>query len=115
MNIYKRAHPEELRIKESDKILTKYTTRIPVIVCKDQSCKLADIDKQKFLVPKDMTLAQFIYIIRKRIDLRSDEALFTLINNNLLTGSRLMEHVYDSEKDKDGFLYIVYTSENTFG
>ena len=29
--------------------------------------KLDDIDKCKYLVPKDMTMGQFLFVIRKRI------------------------------------------------
>ena len=29
--------------------------------------------------------------------------------------SQTVGELYDNQKDEDGFLYVVYTSENTFG
>ena len=115
MEDYKKRISEETRIHECSRIRSKYPDRVPIIVCKDKNCKLPDIDKQKFLVPKDMNLGQFIYIIRKRIKLESIEALFVLVNHSLMTSTKLIEDIYQNNKDKDGFLYIIYSSENTFG
>lgn len=112
---YKNNYSEEKRIDESSRILKKYKDRIPIIVCKAPGCTLPDIDKQKYLVPKDMNVGQFIYIIRKRINLESNEALFVLINNNLSTSNKILQDIYENNKDPDGFLYVTYCSENTFG
>ena len=78
MNNFKNSKSENDRIIESSKILEKYPDRIPIIIEKDKKSKLKNIDKNKYLVPKNMTLGQFIYVIRKRIDLDSSEALFFL-------------------------------------
>jgi len=115
MNNYKKNNPEEKRIQESSRIRNKHPTRIPIIVCKAKGCDLPDIDKQKYLVPKDMNIGQFVYVIRKRIKLESNQALFVLINNNLSTSNKLLEDIYENNKDEDGFLYVTYCSENTFG
>jgi len=76
---------------------------------------LNNIDKNKFLVPKTITMGQFIYIIRKRLQLNGETALFITINNQLMTSSKLIVNVYDDHHEKDGFLHVVYTNENTFG
>ena len=55
------------------------------------------------------------YIIRKRIKLKPEEALFVIVNNNLVSSSEQINSVYEKHKDEDGFLYVIYTSENTFG
>jgi len=115
MSNYKKQNTEDKRIIESTKIMKKYSNRIPVVVEKDPRSKLNDIDKNKFLVPNDMTLAQFIYIIRKRIKLSSEQALFLFINNQLSTNHCTMNEIYQTHKDNDGFIYILYTSENSFG
>ena len=115
MDIYQKNNSFEKRLAESERILHKHSDRIPIIVCKDSKCQLADIDKQKYLVPKDMSLGQFIYVIRKRIQLKSEEALFILINYSLHPSNKLIGEIYDECKDKDNFLYMVYSSENTFG
>ena len=112
---FKKENSEEKRISESEKILKKYPNRIPVIVEKDPRSKLNDIDKNKFLVPNDMNFAQFIYVIRKRIKLLPEEALFLFVNGIMATNGSSMSSIYQTHKDKDGFIYITYTSENTFG
>ncbi len=113
--MYKNKTLEE-RIKESTNILEKYPNRIPVIVEKSDKCKdLQDIDKNKYLVPDDLTFGQFIFVIRKRLKLSAEKALFLFVKNTLIPSGNLMKQVYDNNADKDGFLYILYTSENTFG
>jgi GABA(A) receptor-associated protein len=73
------------------------------------------IDKKKYLVPADLTVGQFVYVIRKRIKLAPEKALFTFVNEVLPPTAALMSAIYDEHKDDDGFLYITYSGENTFG
>ena len=103
------------RIKESSIILSKYRNRVPIIVEKHETCDLPMIEKYKYLSPKDLTIAQFMFIIRKHIKLESSQTLFITINNELVNSSQKISDIYSDYKDKDGFLCIVYTSENTFG
>ena len=101
--------------KESDRILSKYPDRVPIIVNKEKISLLPDLKKNKYLVPKDMILSQFIYIIRKNLVISSSEALFITINNKLSQSNKNLIDIYEEEKNEDGFLYITYSSENTFG
>ena len=105
----------ERRSGESQKIMTKYPSRIPIVVEKCNRCLLNDIDKKKYLVPKDLNMNQFIYIIRKRIKLTSSESLFLMIDNQLCPSNKSLSEIYENMANKDGFLYVTYTSENTFG
>ena len=104
-----------IRKKESQKIQLKYPTRIPIIVEKCKKSLLNDIDKKKYLVPKDMTMSQFIYVIRKRINLNASDSLFVMVNDHLVQTNRQMGDIYEEHFNDDGFLYVIYTSENTFG
>jgi GABA(A) receptor-associated protein len=116
MDIFKNLNTFEKRKSECDRILKKHPERIPVIVCKDsKEVTLLDIDKQKYLVPKELTLGQFVYIIRKRIKLDPNQAMFVMINNSLQPTNIILEDIYKGAKDEDGYLYIIYSSENTFG
>jgi len=115
MEEYKKNNAKDTRIQECSRIKSKHPDRVPIIVCKDINCKLSDIDKQKYLVPRDMNLGQFMYVIRKRIKLRPDEALFVLVNSSLMPSNKPLHDIYEKHKDEDGFLYITYSSENTFG
>lgn len=69
----------------------------------------------RYLVPRDMSVGQFIYILSGRLHLAPDKALFVFVKNTLPQTSSLMESMYDSFKDEDGFLYMFYSSEKTFG
>ena len=105
---------EERRI-QSNAIMQKYTNRIPVYVYKHKKSKFEDISKHKFLVPKDITVGQFIYIIRKHLTLRPDQGIFLFVNNILPPTSVIMSQLYKEHCDSDGFLYITFSHENVFG
>merc|ERR1711871_213674 len=53
--------------------------------------------------------------IRKRIKMSSEKAIFIFINSVLPPTAALMSSIYEEQKDEDGFLYITYSGENTFG
>jgi len=112
---FKEKYTLENRKSESNKIVFKYPTRIPVIVERATTCELPDISKQKYLVPKDMTMGQFIYVVRKKIELDSSKSLFIMVNNHLVPSAKSLGIIYEDDLDEDGFLYMNYTSENTFG
>ncbi|RHY28208.1 hypothetical protein DYB32_006138 [Aphanomyces invadans] len=97
------------------RIRSKYPDRIPVICEKADRSEIPDIDKKKYLVPADLTVGQFVYVIRKRIKLSPEKAIFIFINNVLPPTASLMSNIYEEQKDSDGFLYITYSGENTFG
>jgi GABA(A) receptor-associated protein len=68
------------------------------------------------MVPIDLTLAQFIYVIRKRMKLNPEMVIILLINDTtIISPSNIFTNVYEKYKDEDGFLYIKYSFENTFG
>jgi GABA(A) receptor-associated protein len=86
-----------------------------VIVEKAEKSDVPDIDKKKYLVPNDLTVGQFTYVIRKRIRVSPEKALFIFVKNVLPPNAALMADVYADHKDEDGFLYMTYSGENTFG
>jgi GABA(A) receptor-associated protein len=116
MSTFKKKYSFDQRLKESKHIKLKYPDRTPVIVSKCKNSTLNNITKHKYLVPNDLTMAHFIYVIRKRIkNLDPCEALYLYIENTLVTPSELIMVTSKNLADKDGFLYIEYTSEATFG
>ena len=77
---FKKKHPNfEDRVQQSGKIRTQYPDRIPIICEKSTSSKLPDIDKNKYLVPADLTAYKFSYIIRKRIKMPEKDALYFFV------------------------------------
>ncbi|ONM23986.1 Autophagy-related protein 8a [Zea mays] len=105
----------EKRQSESARIRDKYPDRIPVIVEKAGKTDVPEIDKKKYLVPADLTVGQFVYVVRKRIKLSPEKAIFVFVKNTLPPTASLMSAIYEENKDEDGFLYMTYSGENTFG
>lgn len=112
---FKNIHNLEKRQTEALRIRKKYPDRIPVIVEKAKRSTISTIDKCKYLVPADITLGNFMFIIRKRIQLKPEEALFMFVGNTVPSAVTLMSTLYKNHVDDDGFLYIIYSGESTFG
>lgn len=107
--------------------------RLRQVICeKVEKSDIATIDKKKYLVPADLTVGQFVYVIRKRIKLSPEKAIFIFVDEVLPPTAALMSSIYEEHKDEDGFLYITcvyqrsglkpllignfsYSGENTFG
>jgi len=101
------------RQNEANRVLEKYPDRVPVIVYRGK-CNYF-IDKEKYLVPNDMKMGEFMVIIRKRLKLFKEEALFLFVGNTIPSNSKQLDEVYELYKDNDGFLYVSYNTENVFG
>ncbi|CAF1916737.1 unnamed protein product [Brassica napus] len=114
-NSFKLSNPLKVRMAESTRIREKYQDRVPVIVEKAGQSDVPDIDKKKYLVPADLTVGQFVYVVRKRIKLGAEKAIFVFVKNTLPPTASLMSAIYEEHKDEDGFLYMTYSGENTFG
>tara|TARA_B100001094_G_scaffold82535_1_gene78815 strand:- start:854 stop:1213 length:360 start_codon:yes stop_codon:yes gene_type:complete len=113
---FKKEFDFKTRKSESTRIKDKYKDRIPIIVEKSSNSDIANIDKKKYLVPNDITVGQFVYIIRKRIDLTSEKAIFLFTENKTIPPtSSVITEIYEQYKNDDGFLYLIYAGENTFG
>ncbi len=54
-----------------------------MIVEKVDKSDITTIDKKKYLVPADLTVGQFVFVIRKRIKLEPEKAIFIFVNNVL--------------------------------
>lgn len=114
---YKTNKTAEYRKNESAHIMTKYADRVPVIceVLPSSRQKLT-LDKHKYLVPQDLTVGQFLNIIRRRVQLRPENALYIFTEHSELpTISKLMSELYNSSKNEDGFLYLCVALEDTYG
>ena len=81
------------------------------VICeKVEKSDIATIDKKKYLVPADLTVGQFVYVIRKRIKLSPEKAIFIFVDEVLPPTAALMSSIYEEHKDEDGFLYITYVA-----
>ena len=113
---YRKTFTKVMRKKESEDIKDKNPNSIPVICEKAPKSKIKEIDKTKFLIKKTLTLQQFISILKKKLDLTSNDAIFLLVKEKYaLAENETFEKIYDKYKDEDGFLYIYYASEQVWG
>jgi GABA(A) receptor-associated protein len=112
---FKEQHSFEKRVAEAKRIKERYPTRVPIIVQRAHKSNVPMIDKVKFLCPLDLVMSSFTYVIRRRIKLPADEAIFLFVNNTLPPAAALLSQIYQQHADPDGFLYITYSGESTFG
>jgi GABA(A) receptor-associated protein len=112
---FKQANPFERRAAEASRIRAKYADRIPIILEKDPRSDVPVIDKKKYLVPGDLTVSHFVQVVRKRLKLEAEKGIFLFVNGILPPLGQLISTLYEEQKDEDGFLYLWYSGENTFG
>jgi GABA(A) receptor-associated protein len=119
-NMFKKKYSEYQRLLESTRVIAQHPDKVPII-CEPYSASTPPINRYKYLVNGNITVGQFIHIIRPRIlggtyD-GGSKALFLFVGsyNNIPPTSALLANVYNLYKDADGFLYITYALENTFG
>jgi GABA(A) receptor-associated protein len=117
---YKKSTPLEERKKKSFKMTSLYPDRVPVIVeMSSSSASYTNYSsashKIKYLVPYDISMGQFIKILRDKLKLEPSIALFFFINNKVFPITSLIGNIYKENADEDGFLYIEFCEESTFG
>lgn len=113
---YKTEYSLQERICQTQEILMKYPDKIPIICEKNHKSNFTHaIDKKKYLVPFDFTVGQFMYVIRKRLKLSSEYGLYFFIDGYIPASNKLISEIYNKYRDNDGYLYIIYSMENTFG
>ena len=116
-NSFKNRYSFESRVADAKRVLNKYPDRAPIICERSNSADVdcPYIDKNKYLVPKDMTMGQFLYVIRKKLRIPPEKGMFLFVNDYIISASQTVGDVYEYYKYSDGFLYVSYAFENTFG
>jgi GABA(A) receptor-associated protein len=116
MGNYRKNVPFDERKLKAALILKQHLDRVPVVVeCSEQLQSTYPLNKNKFIVPIDLTLSQFIFVIRKHMKLDPSHAIFVFINNKMHPITAIMGNLYQDQKDEDGFMYLNIFHESTFG
>ena len=117
-NPFKIERTFEQRCEETRNVKLRHPYKCPVVVQRShKEVDIPKIDRNKFLVPNDMTMHGLLYIIRKRLNIINEsQALYLFTEKGVIFTTNInVSNVYDEQKDDDGYLYLFYNSENTFG
>ena len=96
---------------------------MPVIIeCNDKELSSL-IKKKKFLVPRDISVSYLLGIIRGRVSIPSNKALFIFHDSRMLSSLSIIGEIYEQDREYkfnspeqyDKFLYINIAYESTFG
>lgn len=101
----------ENRITINDKIILTYYNKLPIIL----DSKNIKLEKHKYIVPNNITIAQFLYTLRNKITINSSESIFLFHKSFLIDPGQDIKIIYNKFKDEDGFLYLLVEKENVFG
>ncbi len=115
---FREAFSFEERKTHSSDIKVKYPDRIPIVMQRSVNDRiLGDMDKIKYLVPGDITITEFMAILRRRLNVNSTVAIYLYNPDNkvILSGTNSINELYTKYGNEDGFLYIEYCGEATFG
>ena len=89
--------------------MDKYPDRVPVYIRKKRGDDIPDLENHKYLVPRDMTVGQFMIIIRKKVALDSNKVLFIFTDNNTLPpNSETVGNIHKDNARPDGILYTTF-------
>ncbi|KAI4889028.1 hypothetical protein NFI96_026592 [Prochilodus magdalenae] len=119
---YQRNVPFEVRRLEGERVRAKHPDKIPIIVERAARSRAPELDKKKYLVPSDLTgeselftVGQLCFLIRQRVSMRPEEALFFFVRNSLPPSSSPLSVVYEEHHEEDLFLYMTYSNESVYG
>jgi GABA(A) receptor-associated protein len=121
----------EQRSRDTRKVKDKYSgKRIPCFASRRDE-RLPAFKKSKYLVDRNLTISQFTGVVRSHLQfgikpvkngirtdsLSSGTAVFCLLahDNTMPCGAHRIAHYYETHQDEDGFLYFIFTAEETFG
>jgi len=106
------------RVNECADMLDRYPDKVCIIVERSTSASSSTpyLHKRKFLAAKDMSLFEFLIVIRNRFNIHDTQTILFFVNDTtLLPQTTVISDIYHQYRDHDGFVYLTYSTENTFG
>jgi hypothetical protein len=110
------ALPLEDRQKQSFRLIKRFPGKYPIIIDRANR-STPKIDKNKFIIHGDTCISELMILLRKKINLSPAEGIFMFCDDNIVSGNMTISqlHHLSGLKRNDGFTYILYSLENTFG
>ena len=107
----------ETRCNECQHLKSKFPNKAPFVIERYQTSKnIPQLDKTKFVFPKDLPMGLMIKFVRDRLPLSPNESLYFFVNDTVLVrASATVGEIYQMYADEDGFVYITYATQETFG
>ena len=115
---YRKEVPDiETRRNECRKYDKYIESGYPIIFEKDPKSNIEPFPKTRYLVNKDMTVNHFQLLLRNKLKLNETQAFFLLVQGKYtILGENTLEEIYHKFKDRDdGFLYMMYSTEQIWG
>jgi GABA(A) receptor-associated protein len=106
------------RQEESSSYRRKFSPpRIPIILEHANSPQRPHVQlgNTKYVVPPEVRIGEFMFNIRKKIKFPAEFAAFLMVDDCIALPSLTMGEYYERARDDDGWLYIVWAEESTFG
>ncbi len=106
--------------KKIEELMSKFPDRVPIVIS-SKSFKEHNINR--FIVPVNMTINQFMIILRNKTKINSTEAIFIFVKDYKKTSkqdviapvSETIGSLYDKYKDDKLILNLFYEKEAVFG
>lgn len=97
----------------------KFPTKVAIIVerAPNSDPTLTQLANPKFLMPKAFSIGEVLSVVRSKLNLNKEKGLVLMESRGkyMLKPSHNIGDVYEQYKDEDGFLYLLYCQENTYG
>ena len=96
----------------------KYKGKLPVILIKHPQSKMKQLERFRIVMKKDTQLLELMNTIRKDLGAgMPDHAIymFTHSTRELLRAQSTFNELYLKYKSEDGFLYLSYAEQESFG
>jgi GABA(A) receptor-associated protein len=103
------------RVSECTRLRTSYPRGVPVVILKDLHCICPDIQQHEFSFLSTLNVAEIMTFVRDRLKLGHRDAIFVFAGSELCVGHQTIKELYQRHVSDDGFLYLVYSSEEAFG
>lgn len=105
----------EKRRQLSENLLQKHPDYLPIIMLNSKPKTTKSFKKFKFICKRFYKFEDFLTLIRSSGHIESDKAIFFFCGHKLIQNKQFLSELYENNKHDDGFLYIHYMAESTFG